>query len=166
MEIELNKPDWFETQVIVETEGFDKDQYGNTWYSVKFVGDASTFLWLAKDKPEEHKKYYGHIEATKSGKAFRFKKDSVPEGEVAPVQANDKQASYAENPDKQRSINRCNALNNAVLNNPLAKSSEVIEVAEVFYAWLQNETPEASEELTDPLDRPIYDTQGVEDETE
>lgn len=71
---------YYETQNVEEIEDFDQDQYGNTWYNVKFVGDADTFMWLAKNKPEEGKKYYGHLEPTKSGKRLRFKTDKVPEG--------------------------------------------------------------------------------------
>lgn len=156
MEIELNKPDWFEAQAVIETPNFDKDQYGNTWYSVKFTQDATTYLWLAKEEPEEGKKYYGHVEATKSGKALRFKKDMVPEDKPAPAEANDKQASYAADPEKQAAINRAVALNNAVAYHVGGHESEsnntVITTAEEFYAWLQNEQP-----LIDPFDKPIYD---------
>lgn len=86
VEFELNKPGWYETQNVLETD-FDPDQYNNQWFSVKFTCDAGTHLWLAKEKPEEHKKYYGHFEKTKSGKAYRFKRDKVPEDEERPANA-------------------------------------------------------------------------------
>jgi hypothetical protein len=76
---ELNKPDWYEVKDIAEIEDFDKDQYGNTWYNVVFHGDADTFMWLAKNEPEPGRKYYGHLELTKSGKGTRFKTDPKPE---------------------------------------------------------------------------------------
>lgn len=80
-DFELNKPGWYTTQNVVVNDFLDDDQYGNTWYSVKFQGDAATYLWLAKDQPEEDKAYYGHLEKTKSGKAVRFKKDVIPDEE-------------------------------------------------------------------------------------
>src|SRR3990167_2321253 len=76
---ELNKPDWYTPQNVAEIEEFDKDDYGNTWYAAVFEGDAETYLWLAKNQPEEGKKYYGHVEKTKSGKRLRFRTDKVPE---------------------------------------------------------------------------------------
>lgn len=60
-------------------------------------------------------------------------------------------SSWGESPEKQDSINRAVALNNAVLNNPLATAEAVIEVAEKFYAWLTERHPE----LVDPFDKPI-----------
>lgn len=87
-EFELNKAGWFEVQNIEEIDGFDPDQYGNIWHNVKFTGDAGTFMWLAKNKPEEGKKYYGHLEPTKTGKRLRFKTDKVPDDEPKPSNAN------------------------------------------------------------------------------
>lgn len=75
-----NESGYYEVKTIAEIEDFDPDQYGNIWYNVLFQGDAETFMWLAKNKPEEGKKYYGHLEKTKSGKRLRFKTDKVPEG--------------------------------------------------------------------------------------
>lgn len=82
-EFELNKPDWFETDFVLEA-GFDPDPHNNVWYSVKFKGDATEHLWLAKTKPEQNKSYYGHFELTKSGKKWRFKRDKEPEDEPKP----------------------------------------------------------------------------------
>lgn len=93
---ELNKPEWFELKNCQEIDGFDKDDYGNTWYNVTFQGDAETFMWLAKEQPEEGKKYWGHIEFTKSGKRLRFKRDKEPEDNVRPVGATEK-TSWAKN---------------------------------------------------------------------
>lgn len=72
-------PAYYTTQNVAEIEDFDKDDYGNTWYNVKFQGNAETFMWLAKEAPHEDKKYYGHFEKTKSGKRMRFKRDKEPE---------------------------------------------------------------------------------------
>ena len=76
---ELNKPDWYTPQNVAEIEEFDKDDYGNTWYAAVFEGDAETYLWLAKNQPEEGKKYYGHIEKTKRWKTLRFWTQKGPE---------------------------------------------------------------------------------------
>lgn len=76
---ELNKTGWYTTQVVLPIEGFDPDQYGNIWYNVKFSDNAETIMWLAKEAPEENKKYYGHVEKTSSGKRLRFKRDKEPE---------------------------------------------------------------------------------------
>lgn len=73
------EPDYYEVELFEPIVDFDKDQYGNEWFNVKFVGDAETFMWLKKDPPVEGQKYYGHIEKTKSGKRLRFKTDKVPE---------------------------------------------------------------------------------------
>ena len=38
---DLNTSDWFTPISVKETPVFDKDKYGNTWYSVVFEGDAA-----------------------------------------------------------------------------------------------------------------------------
>lgn len=70
---------WFTVTTALPIEDFDPDQYGNTWHNVKFAEFADTVMWLAKTKPEESKKVYGHLEKTTSGKRWRFKKDQVPD---------------------------------------------------------------------------------------
>jgi hypothetical protein len=80
-------PDWYELKNIAEIEDFDPDQYGNIWFNAVFVGDAATHMWLAKEKPEEGKSYYGHFDATKSGKRLRFRRDTEPEDEQRPATA-------------------------------------------------------------------------------
>lgn len=91
-----NELGYYEVHNVAEIEDFDPDQYGNIWYNVKFTGDADTFMWLAKNKPEEGKKYYGHLEPTKSGKRLRFKTDKVPDDEPKP-QGAAPQPSYKDN---------------------------------------------------------------------
>lgn len=75
---ELNKMGFY-TPVNVIANDFlnsklESDQYG-LYYSVRFEGDAETYLWQSKTKPEEHVSVWGHIEESKSGKSMRFKKD-------------------------------------------------------------------------------------------
>ena len=86
-DFELSKSGWYETQNVAEIEGFDQDEHGNTWYNVKFQANAETIMWLAKTKPEENKKFYGHIEKTSSGKRLRFKRDPEPEDGIKPDNA-------------------------------------------------------------------------------
>ena len=66
-------------QNIEVIQGFEQDQYGKTWYNVKFQEDAETYMWLLRDKPDVGEVVYGHVEPTKSGKKLRFKKDPLPE---------------------------------------------------------------------------------------
>lgn len=103
---ELNTPQWFELKNCQEIDGFDKDDYGNTWYNVTFQGDAETFMWLAKEQPEEGKKYWGHLELTKSGKRLRFKRDKEPEDTVRPAGATEKSAWQPKN-ETQVTLNMC-----------------------------------------------------------
>lgn len=145
---ELNKPGWYEVKHAEPNEflnsKLENDTYG-IYYSVAFQGDASTFLWQAKTAPESGKKYWGHIEQTKSGKSMRFKKDKEPEN--VPAQA----ASNFESVDKQDSINRAVALNNAValyagileMNDVDPKTEDLLlATADKFLTWLKNEPSE------------------------
>lgn len=148
-----NVVEWYTPQVVLEVEDWDQDQYGNTWFSVKFEEDAGTHLWLAKNKPEEGKKYYGHFEKTKSGKALRFKTDKVPDDKPAPKEANEKQAVWGESPDKQAHISRSVALNNAVLfvkdNKTLPQvAGSVLTVAEEFLEWLNPEQTQEEKDIS------------------
>jgi hypothetical protein len=75
---ELMKPNWYTVQ-FCEKNSFLNDKltdnkYGE-WYSVKFTGDAETFLWMTKTEPVVEEKYWGWIEKTSSGKAYKFKWD-------------------------------------------------------------------------------------------
>lgn len=90
---ELNKPGWYEAKTVMENDflngKLETKEYG-IYYSVLFIGDAETYLWQAKTAPEEGKKYYGHIEESKSGKSLRFKKDKEPEDSPRPTGAVEK----------------------------------------------------------------------------
>jgi hypothetical protein len=135
-------PNWYIPQNVAEIEDFEPDQYGNIWYNVKFQGDADTHMWLAKNKPEENKKYYGHFEKTKSGKRLRFKTDKVPEEEFK---------AQPETAERQESINRAVALNNAVNlftgQKDVPEGKIVLKTADKFLEWLKNEE---AEEQSDP----------------
>lgn len=81
-DFELMKMGWYTPINVIANEflndKLESDQYG-LYYSVRFSGDAETYLWQAKTKPEEGVKVWGHIEESKSGKSMRFKKDKEPE---------------------------------------------------------------------------------------
>lgn len=148
---EEGKPNWYKVKTAVENDWLnqklDNFNYGK-YYSVLFHGDAETYLWQTKEAPEVDKEYYGHMEPTKSGKGMRFKKDKVDSTGPVPVTANEKQASFVETPEKQNSINKAVALNNAV--NLYASSGglgiDILKKADEFYAWLSNETVDEEEE--------------------
>lgn len=54
-------------------EKLENDMYG-IYYSVRFEGDADTYLLQAKKAPQEGQLEYGMIELSKSGKSKRFKR--------------------------------------------------------------------------------------------
>jgi len=67
---------------VEEVKDWDKDQYGNTWYTMKLAEHADNVLILAQNPPEVDKTIYGRLEPTKSGKAYRFRKEQLPEDGV------------------------------------------------------------------------------------
>lgn len=82
---ELNKPGNYTVELFEENHFLndknspaDLAKFGKT-YSVKFSGDAETYLWTTKTEPVEGKAYYGHIQPT-SGKMLRFKVDKLEDG--------------------------------------------------------------------------------------
>lgn len=132
---ELGKPGYYTVQNVQENEflnaKLESDQYG-IYYSVKFEGDAETFLWQAKTAPVAGEKYYGHIEQSKSGKSLRFKKDKLEEDKAS-------QAGSTQSTDE--SIARAVALKAAVEYSVANKltDSEVTGVADIFLAWLKDD---------------------------
>jgi len=85
---ELDKLDWYEVQNAELNEfindNLTTDEYG-VYYSVKFVGDADTYLWQTKTEPVEGEKYWGMLQKAKSGKSVKFKwdkKNAPTEGET------------------------------------------------------------------------------------
>ena len=97
----LNKSGWYTALKVAENDflndKLENEDYG-IYYSVRFEGDAETYLWQAKTAPVVGEKYYGHIENSKSGKSLRFKKDKLPEGEDSPAEASPSQKpSYQDN---------------------------------------------------------------------
>lgn len=79
----LLKMGWYTPVNVIANEflneKLESDQYG-LYYSVRFSGDAETYLWQAKAAPEEGVRVWGHIEESKSGKSMRFKKDKDAPG--------------------------------------------------------------------------------------
>lgn len=134
---ELHKPGWYTPQNVEENEYLNNlledDKYG-IWYSVKFEGDAETYITMAKSAPVAGQKVYGHIDLTAKGKPIRFKKDKVPEGQPNPSG----QASHSTDENIARSV----ALKAAVdfVNNE-ATTEFTLTVAEDFLAWLKGQYP-------------------------
>lgn len=154
MEFELNKPDYFEFEAVELIENFEPDDFGNRWYNAKVSGNAESLMWLAKTKPETNKKYYGHVEKTKSGQRLRFRTDKLPEN--APAK------SYQKSPEQEESIARAVALKAAVevfvgtVTDKMKggfEPSYVLRTADTFLSWLKNEKPSTEPEKA-PEDKP------------
>ena len=98
---ELDKLDWYEVQNAELNEfindNLTTDEYG-VYYSVKFVGDADTYLWQTKTEPVEGEKYWGMLQKAKSGKSVKFKwdKKNAPESTDSSTPAASKPA-YQDN---------------------------------------------------------------------
>lgn len=75
---ELDKLDWYEVQNAelndFINENLTSEEYG-VYFSVKFVGDADTYLWQTKTEPVVGEKYWGMLQKAKSGKSIKFKWD-------------------------------------------------------------------------------------------
>lgn len=118
------------------------DQYG-TWFTVVWTDDVEKVIWQTKTPPEVGKTYWGWLEKTTSGKSIKFKWDKLntPQGDMAgPTSVSKPQGGWTESPDKQDSINRAVALNNAA--NVFMGHGEgadpfmIQELANKFYFWL------------------------------
>lgn len=145
-DFELNKLGWYTVQAVEPNDfinkGLESDQYG-IYYSVKFTGDADTFLWQAKTAPEAGQKVYGHLEKAKSGKSVKFrraKKEDTPQesASITPGVAPKNSQSTDE------SIARAVALKAAVeflasANQHNNNVEHTIDIADQFLAWLQGD---------------------------
>jgi hypothetical protein len=130
---ELGKKNWYIVQNVEPNEflnsKLESDQYG-IYYSVKFEGDAETYLLQAKSAPVNEEKLFGHIEQSKSGKSLRFKKDKLEDAPTA-------QEGSTQSPNE--SIARAVALKAAVefANNAIDEMA-ILNIADTFLAWLTN----------------------------
>lgn len=86
-DFQLNVIGWYTPINVVENDFLnsknspeDLAKFGKT-YSVRFSGDAETYLWTAKTPPKETERYWGHIQET-SGRMLRFKVDKDAPGEA------------------------------------------------------------------------------------
>lgn len=87
---DLNTPGWYTVAASEKNEFLNQkltsEQYG-LWFSVRFEGDASTYLWQTKTEPKVGEKYWGKLETTSSGKSVKFKWDkqnspaNLPDGQ-------------------------------------------------------------------------------------
>lgn len=135
----------------------DKDQYGNQAYSVKFAEVADTVFMKAQKAPVEGGTEHGVItdETSKAGKPYkRFKR-------VAKENFNPTQFKSKEDPGKQDSIMRMNALTNAVAFSAIENLNRdaTMDNAEIFYKWLSRKPVEAKDipELKDMFDEPNFE---------
>lgn len=148
-DFELNKPGYYTPQLVSENDFLnDKlttDQYG-MWYSVKFEGDADTYLWMAKTAPEAGKKYYGQIEKTSSGKSVKFKKlkeEDAPRTSSAPSNNTPTNSGHSQSTDE--SIARSVALKAAVeFATGDVDTGYVLGVADEFLVWLKGGTVDST----------------------
>lgn len=151
---EMNVSDWY-TPVGVEENDYlnnllEDNNYG-IYYSVRFEGDAETFLWMAKSAPVAGEKYYGHLEKAKSGKSVKFKKDKVPENEATPQGANKQSAANSQSTDE--SIARAVALKAAVDFIGAADEAPeiVLKTADIFLGWLKGGTAQVTAKAVDKV---------------
>ena len=130
--------------------------YGNfTTYSVQVQGNGEPVAINKKadsEPPKEGDVIYGDITDSEFGQ--KFKSAKKPFG----------QQGYQESPEKQASINRAVALNNAV--NHLAAQGQVgladkavLDWADKFLAWLQakpeqKDTSQPEKPVTEAVDKP------------
>lgn len=155
---ELNKHDWYEVQNSEENDFLNQKltstDYG-IWYSVKFVGDAETYLWQTKTEPIPGEKYWGWLEETKSGKSVKFKwdKKNAPQdfgGSARPSESQDTQDNIARSVALKAAVDYWNSVLTHTKSD--ATSQAVLEIADDFLVWLQN-TGSESQVAHPPVDR-------------
>lgn len=134
--------------------GTFKDDYGNTWCSMSLEGFGEPVTIVLKDPSTVHvgSELYGRIEQAKKkngGEYWRFKKEQKEE---APTQATE-QKGWHESPEKQESINKAVALNNAVIYAGIEKLTvaDTLNVAEQFVKWLRTEKENTKHEIAEAM---------------
>lgn len=104
-----------------------------------------------KQEPKTGDTLYGLLEEKTNAKGTVYMKFTAQKPPEATGQAQG--SSWHESPEKQQSINRAVALNNAVVYAQVDKldADKTIEIAELFYSWLTLTPPEEKEEETDTI---------------
>jgi len=109
-----------------------------------------------KHEPKTGETLFGTLEEKTNAKGNVYMKFTAQKPPEATGQA--QSSNWHESPEKQQSINRAVALNNAVLYAPIEKATvdQTLQVANVFYAWL-TDTAEVKDvkEVLDVDERPI-----------
>lgn len=86
-DFELDKLDWYTVDTVEPNdfinENLTSDEYG-IYYSVKFVGNAESYLWQTKTPPVKGEDYWGMLQKAKSGKSVKFKWDKKNTPETTP----------------------------------------------------------------------------------
>lgn len=140
---ELNKIGWYTPKNVAENDFLneknsqaDLAKFGKT-YSVSFEGDAETYLWTTKTRPEEGKRYWGHIQET-SGKMLRFKVDKQEDGHYSTGPAIDKDNKYLKDisdlPDRwmARLLPYYDAQSLVKEGRPTEQFRKLVETAQIF----------------------------------
>lgn len=138
-----------EYKVTAFKAGDFKDNFGNTWCEAVFEGVGEPVRWVLKDpsKISVGDVVFGHIEEaiSKAGKPYnRFKTDK--RDDYAPPKDS---KAWVESDEKQKSIARSVALNNAVAfysGKPDIKYTHVLETADKFLEWLTKSDDEKNVE--------------------
>jgi hypothetical protein len=124
---------------------------GNTWNSP--YGDMQSYTLSldgvgepvvlnkkvpVKQEPKEGETLYGTLEEKTNQKGNAYMKFTAVKPPEATGQA--QSSNWHESPEKQQSINRAVALNNAVVTSGVSDDIEkVLEIADAYFAWLTNE---------------------------
>ena len=103
-----------------------------------------------KHEPKEGETLYGKLEEKTNAKGnvyMKFTAEKPPEGAQSTGSSN-----WHESPEKQQSINRAVALNNAVITSGVTEDvDKVLEIAGAYFNWLTQE----KEPVLDSDDKPL-----------
>jgi hypothetical protein len=139
-------------EILDFKKGTFQDNYGNYWCDMALKGFGEPVRIAVKDPTEFHEgmSLYGVVEEkeSKAGKSYyRFKREKKEE-----TSASSSPSNNWESPERQDSINRSVALNNAniLFQSTAADADEVLRIADKYYDWLKNhQTTDVIEPVTD-----------------
>ena len=99
-----------------------------------------------KQEPKVGDTLFGTLEEKTNGKGNVYMKFTAQKPPEATGQA--QSSNWHESPEKQQSINRAVALNNAVVTSGVTDDvAKVLEIAGAYFGWLTNEVKEVKEEI-------------------
>jgi hypothetical protein len=107
-----------------------------------------------KHEPKEGETLYGKLEEKTNQKGNVYMKFTAEKPPEASGQAQG--SNWHESPEKQESINRAVALNNAVVSIGVTETAEpVLELADRYFAWLTKSDKEKIEDVLGDTEKPI-----------